>query len=172
MSAGYLRSLVLSGALLLSGLACRTPPSWDTLKPQIREEFPAVEHIAIADLEQRLGNSAAGEMLLVDVRRPEEFAVSHLRGAVNLEDPDAIMALAEQQGTDQIVLYCSVGYRSARMAQALETKDGLSIVNLEGSIFEWANSGRPVFVGQEAVTRVHPFDRRWGQLLDRRYHSH
>jgi hypothetical protein len=44
------------------------------------------------------------------------------------------------------------------------------VFNLKGSIFEWANRGNPV-VNQHGVTPyVHPYNRRWGQLLNKKYH--
>jgi rhodanese-related sulfurtransferase len=166
-----LRSLLLPLTLLLTPLAgCKTQAlSWNTLKAQIRDEFPGVEHISIVEFDQRLQDSET-PILIVDVRKPEEFAVSHLPQAVNLEDADAILALAQQQEIEEIVLYCSVGYRSAKMAQTLEQEGWNGVVNLEGSIFEWANSGRSVFLGDQEVSQVHPFDPFWGQLLDRQYH--
>ncbi|MEM6520098.1 MAG: rhodanese-like domain-containing protein [Cyanobacteria bacterium P01_D01_bin.71] len=140
------------------------------MKLQIRDEFPAVEHISVAEFADRLNDESPSNVLIVDVRKPEEFEVSHLQHAVNLEDADAILALAPQQQAEQIILYCSVGYRSAKMAQTLEQKGWDAVVNLEGSIFEWANSGRPVFLGRQQVEVVHPFDAVWGTLLDQDYH--
>jgi hypothetical protein len=58
------------------------------------------------------------------------------------------------------------------MAQTLEQQGWDAVVNLEGSLFEWANSGRPVFRGDEEVEVVHPFDQFWGQLLKSNYHPH
>jgi len=169
----HLRSLLMLGAVLLAGVVqgCSTQNlSWQTLKSQIRDEFPAVEHISIAEFEQRVGDATPADVLIVDVRAPEEFEMSHLKGAVNLEEAEAILALAQQQQVEQIVIYCSVGYRSARMADQLEQQGWDAVVNLEGSIFEWANSGRTVFVEDEPVEVVHPFDPFWGQLLDSEFH--
>ncbi|MEB3213228.1 MAG: rhodanese-like domain-containing protein [Leptolyngbyaceae bacterium] len=140
------------------------------MKAQIHENFPTVEHISIEEFEQRSDTTAPTEILIVDVRKPEEFAVSHLKHAINLEDADAIFELAQVQQAEQIILYCSVGYRSAKMAQALEQRGLENVVNLEGSIFEWANSGRPVYLENKKAEVVHPFDPFWGQLLDRQYH--
>ncbi len=39
----------------------------------------------------------------------------------------------------------------------------MKVVNLDGSIFEWANEGRPLD-GDEAGG-VHPYNRVWGQAL-------
>ncbi|MDJ1182473.1 rhodanese-like domain-containing protein [Roseofilum casamattae] len=170
----HLQSILLSSTRLFSGLTQkdRQPqvPSWPSLKAQIRAEFPTVKHIGITDLEQHLLPTQQEKTLIVDVRAPEEFAVSHLKGAVNLEDPEAILQLAQQQQAEQIVLYCSVGYRSAQMAQMIEEQGWDAVVNFEGSIFEWANSGRPVFLKSEEVEVVHPFDPVWGKLLDGQYH--
>lgn len=165
----FMKFLLLVGLVLTIGCGNRQL-SWETVKQQIRNEFPEVEHISIAEFEQNLAETSPDKLLIVDVREPKEFAVSHLQDAVNLQNAEAILTLAQAQHVEMIVLYCSVGYRSARMAQLLEDHGWDQVVNLEGSIFEWANSARPVFSGQDPVTAVHPFDRVWGQLLDRQYH--
>jgi hypothetical protein len=45
------------------------------------------------------------------------------------------------------------------------------VFNLEGSLFQWANEGRPVYRDDVPVQAIHPYDARWGRLLDRRFHS-
>lgn len=69
-----------------------------------------------------------------------------------------------------IVVYCSVGYRSSRLARQLRTRGVKNVFNLEGSLFKWANEGRPVYRGSERVQEVHPFDEDWGELLDESLH--
>jgi hypothetical protein len=41
-----------------------------------------------------------------------------------------------------------------------------NVRNLAGSIFEWANSGFPLVRDGESASVVHPFDERWGTLLE------
>ena len=41
-----------------------------------------------------------------------------------------------------------------------------NVHDLEGSIFEWANLGYPVYRGASPATKVHPYDKKWGALLD------
>ena len=60
-----------------------------------------------------------------------------------------------------------MGYRSARIADRLETAGFRDVRNLTGSIFQWANEGRPVVRDGEPVREVHPYDAVWGRLLDR-----
>lgn len=141
-------------------------PSWRTLKIAIRQQFPDVQQISLKTFEQQRSDRT----LVVDVRRPEEYAVSHLQGAVNLQDADAILRLAQAQDASDIVVYCSVGYRSSRMAQTLQRKGWRQVANLEGSIFEWANSGRPVYRDGDPVQAVHIYSNTWGKLLDSAYH--
>ena len=132
---------------------------------EVRADFPEVRQISTDSLATRLGKEAAPPLLL-DVRTPEEFAVSHLAGAVRV-DPDAqdFPALAALPRDVPIVTYCSVGYRSSRTAERLQRLGFTSVSNLEGSLFRWANEGRPVYQGGERVEAVHPFDTLWGRLL-------
>lgn len=137
--------------------------AWPAVKEMIREKFPAVEQISTADLQAWL-ESGDRRPLLVDVRGEGEFAVSHLRGAVRVE-PGAAEPLAGVAKDTPIVTYCSVGYRSSRMARRLSELGFTDVKNLEGSIFEWANQGRPVVRAGREVRQVHPYDERWGRLL-------
>jgi len=110
--------------------------------------------------------TGSSNLVLIDARPQVEFAVSHLRGAVRMT-PDLLAKLSKDT---PIVVYCSVGYRSAELAQRLDSQGYKQVRNLEGSIFEWANEGRPVYSGKEQVHKVHPYDSEWGRLLDPSYH--
>ncbi|MFQ5964533.1 MAG: hypothetical protein ACE5KZ_09635 [Candidatus Scalinduaceae bacterium] len=45
------------------------------------------------------------------------------------------------------------------------------VYNLEGSIFKWANEGKPLIQGHTTVQKVYPYNAYWGKLLKRKYHS-
>ena len=78
------------------------------------------------------------------------------------------MALEASDPGRTVVVYCSVGYRSSRLAEKLRARGIENVFNLEGSLFQWANEGRPLYRGDERVYEAHPYDDEWGQLLDRR----
>ncbi len=141
--------------------------SWSMTLKTIRTKFPTVTHISTDTLQSWLDEPPQREnLLLFDVREPEEYAVSHLQDARPVPSKDeALKALQGAPSDQRIVLYCSVGYRSSELAQFLMKKGYTEIYNLEGSIFAWANEGRPVYRGKERVTVVHPYDRTWGRLL-------
>lgn len=105
---------------------------------------------------------------LLDARAPEEYAVSHLPGAIRVAKPeDAVKQIGAGQPARAVVVYCSVGYRSADFAARLQSHGITNVFNLEGSIFQWANESRPLFRGTTPIQVVHPFDRHWGRFLRR-----
>lgn len=137
--------------------------AWRGVKGWVQGQFPSVESLTTAELAKRLERD--NPPLLIDVRGEEEYAVSHLPGALHLPSQAAI-ATAGLPSNTPIVLYCSVGYRSARLAAALQAAGYSNVKNLEGSIFEWYNQGRPLVANGEPVRRVHPYNRSWGLLLE------
>ena len=141
--------------------------SWSLTLKTIRAKFPTVAHISTDTLQSWLDESPQREnLLLFDVREPEEYAVSHLQDARPAPSKDEVLKELQGVPADQrIVLYCSVGHRSSELAQFLMKKGYTEIYNLEGSIFAWANEGRPIYRGNERVKVVHPYDRTWGRLL-------
>jgi len=155
----------------LALLACSRPaPTWQSIDRRIQAEFPEVESITTAELAAWLQDPARPEKpLLLDVREPAEFEVSHLAQARLATTVEQALRLIEPGRP--VVLYCSVGYRSARLAAKLQALGVEKVLNLKGSIFAWANEGRPVYAHGKQVAKVHPFDRRWGKLLDRRRHG-
>jgi len=155
-------ALVLLSALMLTGWLAVGDRAED-LRGAISTEFPRVRWVDVDTLTSWL--SADAPPVLLDARAPEEFAVSHLRHArrVDPDHPD-LDALADLR-TRRIVVYCSVGYRSAKVAQQMGDAHFTQVYNLQGGIFAWANAGKGVFADGHEVHRVHPFDRLWGRYL-------
>jgi rhodanese-related sulfurtransferase len=125
------------------------------------------------ELAQRMAAGNRNTPLLIDVRTRKEYEVSHLPGAIWAETPNQITA-ALQTASDQqtVVLYCSVGVRSSKAAAELTRSGRANVFNLQGSIFWWANEGRPLIANGRVVNVVHPYDERWGVLLDPQLHPH
>lgn len=167
-------ALAIAVLLLVLVVACAraggSEITWSGTKELVRSTFPEAPQMSVEELATRLANGDTP--LILDVREAEEYAVSHLPGALHAQG-EAVLELAQQaEPGEQIVLYCSVGYRSSREAEKLLERGVRNVVNLEGSIFEWANAGHEVRRGGEAVEAVHPFDDEWGQLLDERLRSY
>ena len=143
--------------------------SWDGVDEKIDDEFPAVQFIEIDELEALYAEGI--EPHIIDVRAPNEFAVSHLQTALNLETATEIANAVPDKNTE-IVVYCSVGYRSAGVAAELQALGYSNVKNLKHSIFAWASQGLPMVDKQGNTHLVHPYNRIWGRLVPSSLHSY
>lgn len=105
--------------------------------------------------------------VLLDVREEKERNVSTIPGAITRREfeanPDAYK-------TRKIIVYCTIGYRSARYA-AWFNKRGYQMHNLRGSLLLWAHANGPLINAQGAPTRqLHVYGRDW-DLLPAGYQS-
>ncbi len=109
------------------------------------------------------------DAILLDTRTKEEYNVSHLPGAKWVGyDEFELNRVADIPKDGNIVVYCSVGYRSEKVGEKLLAAGYRQVHNLYGSLFEWVNEGNPVVDGQGKPTqRVHAFSRLWGIWLKR-----
>ena len=109
-----------------------------------------------------------GSVYLLDAREPGEYAVSHIQGAVNSGYDYFDQTLLD--GMDKarpVVVYCSIGYRSEKIAQKLKKAGFNSVSNLYGSIFEWVNRGYPVVdASGQPTRRIHTYNKKWGRWVD------
>lgn len=144
--------------------------SWDSVDQKIDAEFPNVNFIST---DQLLGSRDSNALApqIFDVREAEEFEISHLSGALNYSEGSAIAELVANKSAE-IVVYCSVGYRSAAVADELASLGFTNVRNLKHSIFEWAEKGYPLVNSQGTVESVHPFNRAWGALIDESLHQY
>ena len=114
-----------------------------------------------------LGVQAAQEISsaqYLDARAYEEYEVSHIPGAqwVGYDDFEA----SRVEGLDPnrpVIVYCSVGYRSGKIAEQLAELGFEEAYNLYGGIFEWSNQGFSLVNAEETPTEeVHGFSPAWG----------
>lgn len=123
--------------------APQDPPGFCTLEEQQR-----VARISVTELAAELARDPHS-LSLIDVRDAEEFAASHLPGAVNLP-----LARIEQHGfalpaglavpPGRLVLLCRSGARSLK-ACALARRAGSEALQLEGGLLAWRERVDPTF---------------------------
>ena len=91
---------------------------------------------------------AQGEVMLIDVRPPLEYAHGHLAGAVCLPLEDLAARLNELPRDRPIVAYCRGAYcLFADEAVALLRQHGFNALRLAGGWPEWYAEGRAVAAG-------------------------
>lgn len=118
-----------------------------------------------ATLAEKLKQNPA-EVVLLDIRTPAEYQVSHLPNArfVHYDQvKDRELKALPQDKT--IVVYCSVGYRSERIGEKLQKLGYKNVYNLYGGIFQWMNEQRPVVNQAGPTNRVHAYSKKWGVWL-------
>lgn len=98
---------------------------------------------------------ASGEILLVDVREPNEYAFERIPGALlyplSTFDPRAVPADGRR-----LVVHCAAGRRSMMAAQQLVAAGHSAVINLDGGLAAWKSAGMPLI-------RVDPAT---GQLIE------
>ena len=162
------RALLLLAAF---GVSAGAEPTWPGVLAQIVRQWPAVPQMSTAELARQCDQLEAARPVVIDVRTRREFVVSHLPGARHAETAREILRLlAAQPATRPVVLYCSVGVRSSALAEEVAAAGRARVYNLQGSIFQWANEGRPVVRDGQPVNVVDPYNASWGRLLNAEHH--
>jgi rhodanese-related sulfurtransferase len=159
---GVLILLATSGSAFADG--------FDAIKLLMRLRFWNVPHISTKQVARWLATGDAP--ILLDVRTQAEYEVSHLPNAQRIEPDNQVAETLSRLPPDRpIVAYCAVGYRSGKLAQRLIAAGRKNVYNMEGSIFQWANEGRPLDCDGKRVETVHPYNHTVGKLLYPQYRA-
>lgn len=95
--------------------------------------------------EELLARARAGEVTVLDVRPPEEFAAGHLPGAINIPLNELEARLGELRPDQEIVAYCRGPYCVLSYdAVARLREQGLQARRLQDGYPEWKIAGLPV----------------------------
>lgn len=150
--------------LLLWPAAAAAQTSIAALRPAISARFPEVRWVDAPTL--RRWTRESRPLVLLDARQPAEVAVSRIAGATRIDPDHPDVDAVHPPENARVVVYCSVGWRSASVAEALRRQGLREVYNLEGGIFAWANQGFPVVRDGVPVRAVHPYDEVWGRMLN------
>lgn len=140
---------------------------WFGINQFLRYRFPHIHHLTVDELYQWLQDSAQTVPLLWDARTLAEYQISHLYQAQPI--PDALEALEtyfKPYKHRPIVVYCSIGYRSALIVEQLRKKGYTKVFNLTGSLFQWVTQGYNIYRGKQVIKQLHPYNNVWRLLLN------
>ena len=105
-------------------------------------------------------------LILLDARAKDEYEVSHLENAIWVGYKEFELEDLKISTDKNIVIYCSVGYRSEKIGEKLEEAGYKNVKNLHGGIFGWVNNGYALVDGSEKGTiKIHPYNNSWGKWL-------
>jgi len=100
--------------------------------------------LSIDTIEARINHSAQPQ--IIDARSAEEFALNHLKNAINLSlDPSKSALQLNAFNKQQPVFVYAIGnYRSGLLAKKLRAQGFSQVYELPGGISNWIGSGKPV----------------------------
>jgi len=110
----------------------------------VREAQTRVRQLSAEDLLRRV--QRAEQVILLDVREPDEYQRGHLPGAI-LIPRGVLEGQAPQLLRDpsaEIVVYCASGMRSTLAADTLQQMGYENLQSLAGGFRDWSQIGGPV----------------------------
>jgi rhodanese-related sulfurtransferase len=156
--------LIGAGVALFAG----RPLAFEVVRRMTVRKFPDVRWVDAAELARWREDPARMQPVVLDARTQAEYDVSHLGAAVRIDPYRPLLRPLRGMPKDTaVVVYSSVGYRAARVADFLRRQGYSNVFVLDGSLFRWANERRPVFRDDRPAVQVHPYDERWGLMLER-----
>jgi rhodanese-related sulfurtransferase len=109
------------------------------------------------------------DQIFLDARNFKEYKVSHIANAKWVGyDGFNINKLKLLPKDTEIIIYCSVGYRSEKIGEKLLQAGFKNVKNLWGGLFQWINAGLSVVDNNGQPTKkVHAFSPEWGVWLQK-----
>ena len=97
------------------------------------------------DLEEALEMYQQEDTIVIDVRRPNEYAAGHVAEALSIPVDDILSRFDELPDAKKLLFICEVGVRSG-LACEMAAAMGLSsdnLYNIEAGTGSWINAGNP-----------------------------
>jgi len=88
-------------------------------------------------------------VIVLDVRTPEEYAIGHIEGAlnINIAEADFSKRISKLDRDKTYIIHCSANVKNGRSAKSLEIMSSFGfdkLLNMEGGIIAWEQSGYPL----------------------------
>ncbi|RED11226.1 rhodanese-like domain-containing protein [Pontivivens insulae] len=111
---------------------------------------PAMSETQLMSATDVHAGQQAGGIVIVDIRRPDEWAATGVaQGAhtLDMRAPDFVqrlMAVMEQSGDAELAVICRSGARSAALAAQLDAAGIGPIIDVDGGTLAWIEAELPV----------------------------
>lgn len=127
-----MKTLLIGSALLLSACATSAPEAGNPVKN--------------VDIQVAQNALKAEDVILLDVRTPEEYQQGHIPGAklMDFHGENFAEALKALDPSANYVVYCASGNRSNKAAQMMQSENFQNVSNVLGGFQAWQSQGLPV----------------------------
>lgn len=113
------------------------------VKAEAKTEKTKVKTVGVKTFKRQLSKT---DVLLIDVRTPEEFNDGHIKNAklVNFKSDNFKEESETLPKNKTICVYCRSGHRSGLAVEVLRNEGFPKIYNLNGGINKWIDKGMEV----------------------------
>ncbi len=91
------------------------------------------------------------EIVLIDVRTPQEYMLEHIEGALLAPMAHIKTTSLPAQDTKRIVLHCGSGMRSEKVGKQCLSEGLDAIIHMEGGFGAWKKAELP-YIGTDAAS--------------------
>ena len=100
------------------------------------------KNIGVAEFQKKM----TSDVIILDVRTPEEVAAGAIEGsiAMDLYNADFKQSLEKMDKSKPVLVYCAVGGRSGHVMNTMKKMGFNEVYNLSGGIRAWVSEGKPV----------------------------
>ena len=140
-----IKSLIL-GALILGILQVYNEASAESNSPKTDSQTQVIKDITTDDAFVLIEkNKDSSNLVILDVRTPEEFEDEHIENAINLDFYSETFKddLGKLDKNKIYVTHCQLGGRSAKTVVTMKDLGFVEVYNITGGIAGWKSKGLP-----------------------------
>jgi rhodanese-related sulfurtransferase len=126
-----------------SRAACENLGEWETQQIKGRSNIAMADVGEIEPLELKARRDRGEQLVVLDVREPEEIAIAPFPDATHIPMADIPSRLTELDPEAEWIVVCHHGVRSAQVAMYLARMGFEHVRNLSGGIDEWSLTADP-----------------------------
>lgn len=103
----------------------------------------SIKHVDPRNAQKLLSQT---NIVILDIRTPEEFNSYHIAGATNIDfnSSDFEQRIGSLDKSKAYLVHCASGGRSKRSLKIFQKYDFQSVYHLDGGIVAWKDAGLPV----------------------------
>lgn len=123
---------------------------------QRKENTSGLENVSVQEAKEMIEKD---DVFILDVRTPDEFNSSHIKGATlipvsnafgsNLSSDSLLKARIDEVPKKKILVYCRTGHRSDTAGIMLVNAGYSQVYNMVGGITAWIDAGYPVVSSED-----------------------